>query len=267
MYYELYMDVFFLENFMMDYLMLITVRRILHCGSARWRILLGSFLGSLLTCIGILLPGGNTFYGVLKWSWLYLGVSVIMIVVGLGIRKLRPFLRAMVVLMITGILLGGVMGMLKPFFRRGLGLFFLLTVICYQVLKGIVKVMEHFRNMQSIKYMVTLCMKDKSCCINAIVDTGNLLHDPVTGKPVHIVTRRCVLRTWGNQPASGIRYVPFTSLGKENGMLPVIEMDWMYVQGENGFRIEKPLIGISSGSSAFGEEYEMILSSEIFRRF
>ena len=45
MYYELYIDVLFLENFMMDSLLILAVNRILKCGRAYGRIFLGGALG------------------------------------------------------------------------------------------------------------------------------------------------------------------------------------------------------------------------------
>ena len=56
MYYELYIDVLFLENFMMDSLLLLAVNRILKCGRAYGRIFLGGALGSALTCLVIAVP-------------------------------------------------------------------------------------------------------------------------------------------------------------------------------------------------------------------
>ena len=53
MYYELYIDVLFLENFMMDSLLLLAVNRVLKCGRSYGRIFLGGALGSTLTCLVI----------------------------------------------------------------------------------------------------------------------------------------------------------------------------------------------------------------------
>ena len=51
MYYELYIDVFFLENLMMDSLILLALDHILKCGGKRGCIFLCAALGSLLTSI------------------------------------------------------------------------------------------------------------------------------------------------------------------------------------------------------------------------
>ena len=56
MYYELYIDLFFAENFMMDSLLLLFVARISKRQVKRKRIFLGAAAGSLLTCLVIALP-------------------------------------------------------------------------------------------------------------------------------------------------------------------------------------------------------------------
>lgn len=56
MYHELYIDVFFLVNFMMDYLLLLLVRRMLKCSDTHGNICIGSILGSFLTCVTVGLP-------------------------------------------------------------------------------------------------------------------------------------------------------------------------------------------------------------------
>ena len=56
MYYELYIDLFFVENFMMDSLLLLFAARISKRQVKRKRIFLGAAAGSLLTCLVIALP-------------------------------------------------------------------------------------------------------------------------------------------------------------------------------------------------------------------
>ena len=81
MYYELYIDVFFLENFMLDSLLLLIVNRITNNGRSYGRILLGGGLGSLLTCLVIALP----FPSVLRLILFHTAVNSAMLFAGLRI--------------------------------------------------------------------------------------------------------------------------------------------------------------------------------------
>ena len=53
MYYELYIDVFFLENFMLDSLLLMAVNRVMQYRNSYARMLAGGAAGSFLTCVVI----------------------------------------------------------------------------------------------------------------------------------------------------------------------------------------------------------------------
>ena len=60
MYYELYIDLFFLENIIMDYLLLFTVKRLLRKKIKKRKLLLSSFIGSALLCVILLTPFPKT---------------------------------------------------------------------------------------------------------------------------------------------------------------------------------------------------------------
>ena len=51
MYYELYIDVFFLVNFMMDAILLEILRKILGCPVSHGRVFLGAGAGAFGTCV------------------------------------------------------------------------------------------------------------------------------------------------------------------------------------------------------------------------
>lgn len=54
MHYELYIDLFFLENFMMDSLLLFVTERIMGGKYSFKGVLSGAFLGSVLTCLMVI---------------------------------------------------------------------------------------------------------------------------------------------------------------------------------------------------------------------
>ena len=56
MYYELYIDVLCLINFMMDSLLLLAVKKVLRCPVKNGRVFVGSGLGAVLTCVLVALP-------------------------------------------------------------------------------------------------------------------------------------------------------------------------------------------------------------------
>ena len=83
MYYELYLDVLFLENLLADYLLLSLLKRILKCPAGRLRRLAGAALGSAGVCGLYLFAIESTFVGRLL---IYVIFSTVMVKIGLGIR-------------------------------------------------------------------------------------------------------------------------------------------------------------------------------------
>ena len=61
MYYELYVDVLFLVNFTMDYLLLLLIWKITRGSATYLSIFIGAIAGALMTCVLIILPLPNTF--------------------------------------------------------------------------------------------------------------------------------------------------------------------------------------------------------------
>ena len=120
MYYEVYIDVLFLINFMMDYLLLLIVRRVLKCTATHGNICVGSIFGAAAVCICMLLPVRSTL---IRFLLFHLSVNAAMIWIGLKIRTLREFLKAFVALYASAFLLGGVFTWLQPYVRAG-SLFF-----------------------------------------------------------------------------------------------------------------------------------------------
>ena len=90
MHYELYIDVFFFTNFMMDSLLLFAVRAMLRIPARPWRVFLGGALAALMTCVAIVMP----FQAGLKYLLFYALVPALRVWVGLGVRQRRDFAKA-----------------------------------------------------------------------------------------------------------------------------------------------------------------------------
>lgn len=106
MYYELYIDVLFLVNFMMDSLLLLSVNQVLKCPTTRGRIFLGGALGALLTCVVTVVP----MPGVIKLIIFHAVINTFMIKTGLKIKGKKQFWKAFGLLYIAAFLYGGFCG-------------------------------------------------------------------------------------------------------------------------------------------------------------
>ena len=125
---------------------------------------------------------------------------------------------------------------------------FVTTQIAFKINKSKLNNKNTFFNIQ-------LYYKNQSITVKALLDSGNMLKDPISQAPVIIVERESlskiipekVLDYIGNiiggdetenkqdiqEYLSKIRMVPFMSLGKENGMLVGIRLDKIKIETED----------------------------------
>ena len=260
MYYELYVDVFFLVNFMMDYILLLIVRRMLQCTATHGRICIGAAIGSLLTCVVMILP---IPYIVVKLILFHVFVNTCMIRVGLKIKSIRSFLKAIIMLYIGSILLGGIMEVFRQYVRVG-SFFLVVAIIGYYFVLGIWKFVSYMQRWNQCHCKVELYLGTKKYQIKGLIDTGNGLRDPISGKPVHILDRATAKRFFGEEYLKDVRYVPYQSIGKKTGVLPAVQFERMCVWKDTQCWVEKPLIAISEETISVGGEYEMILNPNVF---
>ncbi len=260
MYYELYVDVLFLVNFMMDYLLLLLVKKMLKCTATRGNILLGAAIGSFLTCVVVILP---IPYAILKFVMFHMIVNTFMIRAGLKIKNMREFAKAYIMLYVGGFLLGGVLQALQQYVRVG-SLFFAIAIGGYHIVS---KLWDFIASVQRINHYhckVDLYLGENRCQITGIIDTGNGLRDPISNQPVSILDKAVARQFLGNVKMSQVRYIPYHSIGKKEGVLLALKIDQMCIHREEAYWVKEPLIGVSEEMVSAEGEYQMILNPNLF---
>lgn len=259
MFYELYIDVFFMVNFMMDYILLLVMRKILKCSATHGRVCIGALIGSGFTCLIIIFP---IPYAVIKFMLFHGLVNITMLKVGLNIGWNRMFLRAYLLLYICGFLVGGVFEYLNQYLRMG-SLFFVLAIASYYIVLGIWNFIGYIMRIKNNKCQATLYKDGKECVVEALIDTGNCLRDDITGKPVSVVDQSIVQQLCNEDYPTGFRYIAYHSIGKEEGIMPVFPLDGIRINQDEEKWIEKPLVAISEKCIAEDGTYKMIMNPEI----
>lgn len=260
MYYELYIDVLFLVNFMMDYILLLLVRKMLASTATYGRICLGAIMGAILTCIVVIIPTPHTL---IKFVVLHVLVNTCMIRVGLKIRDITSFIKAIFMLYIGGFLLGGLLTSVSQYVKVG-SLFFALAVSGYYVVLAIWKFISWVLRWNQYHCTVELHFKGEKYRIKGLIDTGNALCDPISGQPVNILDRKAAKKLFGEKPMGDVRYIPYQTIGKNSGILPAFHIDKMCVYRDVEYWITSPLIGISEEKVSARGEYDMILNPNLF---
>lgn len=122
----------------------------------------------------------------------------------------------------------------------------------------------------------------KEVFIKAIIDTGNFLREPITKLPVMVVEKNLLYEIIPKnildnldkiingedveigEYISKIRLIPFTSLGKENGILIGIKADRVLIQrDEKNINIDNVIVGIYNGTLAKNGKYQGLIGLDM----
>lgn len=259
MYYELYIDVFFLENFMMDSILLLIINRVMNNGRPPVRIFLGGFAGSLLTCLAIAV----SFPPAVRTIIFHTLVSSAMILSGLRIKRLSQFIQAVLLLYAAAVMTGGIMQIFRPYMRY-VSLFYAAGVFSNMVFLQLWRLIAHMYRKQSRILQVTLYTDRGGRPVKALLDTGNELRDCYTGEPVNIIDPETAAAIADHMGAEkGFHMIPYHCISGES-VMKVFRVKKMCVHMEEEKWIENPLLGIGEKSLSGDEEYEMILNPAIF---
>ena len=99
---------------MMDFLILLAVKKVFPCSATYGSLLAGSFTGSLLTCAILFFPCPVWT----RYILLFFLVNSCMTVIGLKIRTFPVFFKAWILLYLASFLLGGIMSWLRSLFWK-----------------------------------------------------------------------------------------------------------------------------------------------------
>ena len=253
----IYIDVVFLENLVMNSIILIASGIILK-KKLKWiRILLASSLGAIYTIIG--------YISVLQiYSNLVLKVilSILIIYIAFNPQTVKQLWKDVLIFYLTSFVFGGVafalIYVVKPqdiLMKNGLflGTYPLKTVLLAAIVAFIIIIAAFaiVKTKFSKKDMfcdVEVELNNKKIKTRAMIDTGNLLKEPITNTPVivleHTLLYECVPKEIldnlesilggelvkipeeiRNEYISRLKLIPFASLGKQNGMLVGIKAD------------------------------------------
>nr|WP_317283128.1 sigma-E processing peptidase SpoIIGA [uncultured Sellimonas sp.] len=259
MYYEIYIDVLFLVNFMMDYLLLLAVKSMLSLQVCRHRILAGAALGAFLTCIVVVLP----IPSMCKIACFYMGISSLMILAALPLHTKREFVKTFFMLYVGGFLLGGIFSFFRQYIRIG-SLYFLFAVISYELLEVVWKFIRRTQKLDQYTCEAEIEMAGQKVRLHGLIDTGNGLSDPKTGKPVCVVEKEAVKELLDHGAAGRLRYMGYRSVGSRDKMLPLVKFDGLHLYGKSEKHIKDAWIGISDTKISAGGIYEIIINPEIF---
>jgi len=276
MQYTVYVDVLFLVNWVMDYVLLWAVCAVMGLQRKKVRLGLAAALGAGWVCVIAVF----SLPYLIKEGVTWLGISSLMIWIACRPRKLSDFLNRICVLYLVAFLAGG--GLNLIYFHTSAGVYLKQVVLGIQkvnssgvgVILGsiamiltvtkLLDTMEKQKKKRKNRYVAELYFGERRVLVDGFIDTGNRLKEPITGKIVHILQEDVAasLMSAENKPMSFL--VPYHAVGTESGLLTAIRIDRMELVAEDESRtvIMRPLFGLYQGKLSSNDEYQLILHAE-----
>ena len=292
----IYIDVVFLENLVMNSIILVASGIILKKKMKWIRIILASSLGAIYTIIG--------YISVLEiYSNLILKVilSILIIYIAFNPQTVKQLWKDLLIFYLTSFVFGGVafalIYVVKPqdiLMKNGLflGTYPLKTVLLAAIVAFIIIIAAFaiVKTKFSKKDMfcdVEVELNNKIIKTRAMIDTGNLLKEPITNTPVivleHTLLYECVPKEIldnlesilggelvkipekvRNEYISKLKLIPFASLGKQNGMLVGIKADSLkIIQDDQEKENKNVIVGIYNKSLTKRGEYRALVGMDL----
>lgn len=266
----IYLDIILCENLLMNYIILFATYVIIKPKTKhpQIRMILSSLLGSIYAII-IYLNILSIYTNLLA----KITLSVVMVYIAFAPPNVKQLLKQILIFYLVSFIFGGCTFALIYFLKpenveMKNGVFVGMYPIRVGLIAGIIafiitqiafKINKSKLNNKNTFIEIELYNKNKMTKARALLDSGNMLKEPISQKPV-IVVEKAILskiipeevlnyiermvggddqeRNEMQEYLSKIRMVPFMSLGKENGMLIGIRLDKIKINTED-IRLEK----------------------------
>lgn len=292
-----YLDLIILENLCMNFLILYTTGRLLNRNYKIVRLLIASIIGDLYTfslyfdvpsyvlnisklLIALILVkiafNSKTIKSIIKESLVFFMVSFIYAGCTLGFIYL---FKPKVLYIVNGVIIGG-----EYIFE----LVVVSAVISFLLIKismRIVKLKQRFFKKDMLCSIKVINNKN-SAKLTALIDTGNLLVDPVSNSPVIIVefdkVEYLVPRDTKNKIVSlmkgdenkyddvfdtNIKVIPYNSVGNQNGMLISYRVKCVEVEYNDEITVlDDVLIGLYNSKLTNNNKYSALIGLKILER-
>lgn len=273
-----YIDVLFLVNFMIN-ILIIEGTGIIMCADTKWyRSLSAAFVGAMYAVVVFFL--GMKLAGSIAMK---IALSALMVWIAFGFKKRLYFLKlwgsfylasfifggSIIALMSTtglGSRLGAVYSNGEVYLNLPWQWVFISAVGTYALVAFFGRIRKRHISREAAMRELTIYIKGRKAQAKAIIDTGNSLFDPITGAPVivcehsmlkHIVPEGDALMEKMSDAGFKVRFIPFSSIGKEEGVMPGFIPDRVKI---DGLEAKDCIIGITKSTLSETAEYHALLN-------
>lgn len=284
----IYADQMFLENFIMNFIILYMTAR--FCGiDARWyKLSLGSSIGAI--------------YVILSYVFLFYSdpmilakivLSFLMVYVSFIPKDIKMFFRVLMHFYIITFFIGGISFGIAYFFNvvtiYDSGILYVEefpiilvavgTLIAFISGKYVIAFIKYSRQMKGLIYKIKIKIMTNSIELNGFYDSGHNVHEPFTNYPVVIVEKNAIKNIvpeevikniendnfdFKDEWKSKLRVIPIATVTNGKTMLPGFKTDEFYVYIDGKEKIVKNVVvSICDKKLSKDGSFEALLSSDI----
>ena len=292
----IYVDIIFLENLIMNSIILYATSVILKIKPKFFRVIISSLLGSIYAVI-LYVTEIKIYTSIISKMIL----SIIMVYIAFNPQNVKKMLKQILIFYLASFIFGGValylIYFIKPqdiLIKNGmfageyvLKVILLGAIMAFIIIKISIKIIKNKITTKDILCNIKVTLNKKEIETKAMIDTGNLVKEPITNTPVVIVESSIlyeilpkeildnleniltgdlsnVSEKIQNEYISKLKCIPFSSLGKQNGMLVGIRADEIEVEiEEEKKKTNNVIIGIYNKSLTKRGEYRALIGIDM----
>ncbi len=291
-----YIDVVLIENLIMNYIIIFATGIILKIKMKQIRIILGSLIGAIYTIIAYVSNLRIYSNFILKFI-----LSIIIVYVSFNPQTQKQLWKSLLIFYLTSLVFGGaafaIIYVVRPqeilrnnqliFGTTSMKIILFSAILAFIVIILAFKIVKNKISKKDMFCDIEVKINEEIIKTKAMIDTGNFLKEPITNKPVvvieHTLLYHCIPKQilnnieqilggdFSNIPEeireeyiSKLKFIPFSSLGKQNGMLIGINAKYIKIKSEENENInENVIVGIYNKSLTKRGEYRALIGIEL----
>lgn len=294
---HIYAELLLVENLVINYLILVVTSKICDRDVSKKRLLFGALIGAFYAFV-FFIPSIHFLYSTI----MKILFSCLIVSISFSPKRIKYLLKLIICfygvsfafggLILAGIYFTDMSGLIKNniFYIQELSYakVIMFAVIGYFLLINFSKILKRKILKNELLTQIHIEIDGETTFVKGIMDTANFLVDPISKIPVIVVefsaledflpgVFKDILNDemmalekipqniyeigWGKR----LRFIPYTSLGAQNGMLIGVKPDAICIKKDNKrYNIKNIIIGIYNGSIG-NEDYSALLHPDILK--
>ena len=290
----IYLDIVFFENFILNYIIILSTAIISKSKIKLTSIMLSSTIGGIFSILNYLMNINSLENMVLK-----IIISILMMLIAFNDYKIKKLIKQLLFFYLVSFTFGGIAFMLLFFIKPQniimksnhlvgtypIKITILAGILGFVVIFLIEKIIKDRLNKKSMICDLEIFYDGKIRKIKTMIDTGNLLKEPISKNDVIIVEKESLEGIVSKDILENIKYIlkgkwiqekniysykikliPFSSLGNDNGLLLGFKPDYVKIYSDDEITRNDVLIGIYDGKLSKANQYNSLIGLDILNK-